>query len=573
MEKINKLRKLIIENNLDGYIIPKNNEFFNEYIPDLSDKLKFITKFSGSYGFALIMKNKRYLFVDGRYKLQAKIESGKLFKVILINEGLPSEIISQKNLKIGFDPKLHTSKFLNFFFNKKNLKLIPIKENLIDKIQIRKNTLKNSKFYSLPKNAYDQNYKIKIKKLVKILNKKKIDVQFVSSGENIAWLLNIRGRDTEYSPVTNAYLILDKNKKISLFCDLEKIKNSFKRKFNGVNFIAIKYFDSYISTLKNKKILIDSSSCSFLFESILIKKNKILKLSDPINLLKSIKTKTEIKNITKCHLFDGAALTKFLFWVKKNYNKIRIDEISAANQLLKFRKKYKSFKFSSFPTISGSGPNGAIIHYKATRKSKRFLQKGDIYLVDSGGQYNFGTTDVTRTISLNNDNKRIKNIFTRVLKGHIAVANYKLNNSTNGGQIDYVAREPLRQINLNYAHGTGHGVGYFLNVHEGPQSITKNNKIKFEEGMIVSNEPGYYENGKFGIRIENLIRVKKNGKARYSFENLTMVPIEKKLIEKKLLTKNEIIWLNKYHKTVYKNIKNFMSKNELVELKLACSEI
>ena len=226
-------------------------------------------------------------------------------------------------------------------------------------------------------------------------------------------------------------------------------------------------------------------------------------------LLKSIKSKTEIKNSIKSHIYDGAALTKFLIWVKKNYIKNNINEISAQQKLLQFRKKNKNFKFLSFPTISSSGPNGAIIHYKASKESNRKLKRGDIYLVDSGGQYNFGTTDVTRTISLDNNSKKIKDIFTRVLKGHIAVASYKLKKNTCGNHVDIVARKSLKEINLDYAHGTGHGVGYFLNVHEGPQAISKNNKVKFKEGMIVSNEPGYYENGKFGIRIENLIRVKK----------------------------------------------------------------
>ena len=293
---------------------------------------------------------------------------------------------------------------------------------------------------------------------------------------------------------------------------------------------------------------------------------------DPIYLLKSVKSKIEIKNSIKAHIYDGAALTKFLIWIKKNYKNKNISEISAQEKLFKFRKKNKDFKFLSFPTISGSGPNGAIIHYKASIKSNRELRQGDIYLVDSGGQYNFGTTDVTRTISPDNNNQRIKNIFTRVLKGHIAVASYKLKNNTSGGQIDNAARRPLKAINLDYAHGTGHGVGYFLNVHEGPQAISKSNKVHFKEGMIVSNEPGYYENGKFGIRIENLVRVKKD-KKKYAFKNLTMAPIDKTLINRKILQKNEIKWLNNYHQEVFMNLKKYMNKSELLDLKLACSKI
>jgi len=572
MEKINKLKKLFNYYNLDGYIVPKNDEFFGEYIPENKDKLKFISNFSGSYGFALILKNKNYLFVDGRYTLQAKIQSGKFFNIITIPNNFPSNILKKKKLKIGFDPKLHTQKTLKIFFNKTNCKLISINQNLIDKLWIKKENSNLKKFYTLPKKAVDQNYRLKINKLLNVLNRKKVDFQFISASENIAWLLNIRGQDSVFAPMPNSYLSLDSNKKINLFCDLKKIEHSFKKKFKDIRFIDIKYTNLFLSKIKNKKILIDSSSCSIYFESILKKNNKITEFLDPIYFLKSVKSKIEIKNTIKTHIYDGAALTKFLFWIKKNYKKQNVSEISAQEKLLKFRKENKDFKFLSFPTISGSGPNGAIIHYKASKKSNRKLQKGDIYLIDSGGQYNFGTTDVTRTISLDNNNKRIKDIFTRVLKGHIAVASYKLKNNTCGAQIDLTARKPLREINLDYAHGTGHGVGYFLNVHEGPHAISKNNRVNFKEGMIVSNEPGYYENGKFGIRIENLVRVKKN-KESYSFDNLTMAPIDKSLINKNILKKNEINWLNDYHKDVFNNLKKFMNKSELFDLRQACSKI
>ncbi|MBD1172330.1 aminopeptidase P family protein [Pelagibacterales bacterium SAG-MED05] len=572
MEKINKLKRLFNYYNLDGYIVPKNDEFFEEYIPESKDRLKFISNFSGSYGFALILKNKNYLFVDGRYTLQAKIQSGKFFQIVTIPNKFPSDILSKKKLKIGFDPKLHTQKSLKIYFNKANCKLFSINQNLVDKLWYKKQNNNLKKFYFLPKKAVSQNYEFKINKLINILNKKKIDFQFISASENIAWLLNIRGQDSEFTPIPNAYLTLDFNKRINLFCDLKKIEYSFKKKFKNIKFIDIKYTDLFLSKIKNKKILIDSSSCSIYFENILKKNNKIIEFLDPIYFLKSIKSKVEIKNTIKSHIYDGAALTKFLFWLKRNYYKHNINEITAQEKLLKFREKNKNFRFLSFPTISSSGPNGAIIHYKASKKSNRKLKKGDIYLVDSGGQYNFGTTDVTRTISLNNDSKRIKDIFTRVLKGHIAVASYKLKKNTHGAQIDNAARKPLKEVNLDYSHGTGHGVGYFLNVHEGPHAISKNNKINFQEGMIVSNEPGYYEDGKFGIRIENLIRVKKNKKV-YSFDNLTMAPIDKSLINKNILKKDEINWLNSYHQDVFNNLKKFMNKLELFDLKQACSKI
>ena len=572
MEKINKLKKLLNNYNIDGYLIPKNDDFFSEYITENKDRLRFVSNFTGSYGFALILKHKNYLFVDGRYTLQAKTQSGKLFKILTIPGQLPSDILKNKKFKIGFDPKIYTRRTLEMFFKKTNSKLVPINKNLVDNLWFNKNNFDVKRFYILPKKATSQNYKSKVKKVIKILNKKKVDVQFISASENIAWLLNIRGGDSEFTPLPKAYLVLDNSQKINLFCDLKKTEYGFKKKFKDIKFIDIKFTEQFLTKIKNSKILIDSNTCSVHFENILKKNNKIIQFPDPVYSLKSVKNKIEISNTVKSHLYDGAALTKFLFWVKKNYNKKSINEISAQEKLLKFRKKNQNFKFLSFPTISGSGPNGAIIHYQASEKSNRKLRKGDIYLIDSGGQYNFGTTDVTRTISLDNNNKRIKEIFTRVLRGHIAVANYKIETNTNGSLIDKAARKPLKEIRLDYAHGTGHGVGYFLNVHEGPHAISKSNKVKLKEGMIISNEPGYYENGKFGIRIENLIRVKKY-KMRYVFDNLTMVPIDKSLINKNILRKNEILWLNNYHRDVYKNLKSFMNKTELLDLQQACSKI
>ena len=572
MEKINQLKKLFNNYNLDGYIVPKNDEFFGEYIPENKDKLKFISNFSGSFGFALILKNKNYLFVDGRYTLQAKKQSGENFKIITIPNKFPSDILKKKKLKIGFDSKLHTQKDLKIFFYNTNCSFKAIEQNFINKIHIKKEKNKSNNFYALPKKATGQTYKSKINRLVKILNKEKVNLQFITASENIAWLLNIRGQDSDFTPIPNAYLIIDIKKKVNLFCDLRKVNLSFKKKLKNIEIRDIKYISLFLTKIKGKKFLIDSSTCSIYFEELIKRENKIMKFLDPVYSLKSVKSKIEIKNTIKSHIYDGAALTKFLFWIKNNYKKKNIYEIDAQEKLLKFRRENKDFKFLSFPTISGSGPNGAIIHYKATKKSNRKLKKGDIYLVDSGGQYNFGTTDVTRTISLDNNDKRIKDIFTRVLKGHIAVASYKLKKNTDGKQIDRAARKFLKEVNLDYAHGTGHGVGYFLNVHEGPQAISKNNKVNFREGMIVSNEPGYYENGKFGIRIENLVRVKKMKNAIF-FDNLTMAPIDKSLINKKILQIKEINWLNNYHKNVFNNLKKFMNKWELFELEQACSKI
>ncbi len=571
MEKIIKLRKYFKKEKIDGYLVPKNDEFFGEYIPSYNDRLNYISNFSGSYGFALILKNKNYLFVDGRYTLQALKQSGKFFKIITFPKIMPSVILKNKKLTIGFDPNLFTRKTINFF-GRNNCNFKPLENNLVDRIWKRNFKYSKNNFYKLPENSVGESYKSKINKIVYNLKKKNANYHFITSSENSAWLFNIRGRDVKYSPLPHSYVLINQNKEIKFFCDLKKVSKSLKKKFNKVKFLNERALRGELSKITGMKFLIDKNTCSIFYENLIVRKNKILDLQDPIYNLKAIKSKKEITNIRQTHIYDGVALTKFLIWLKKNYSKRKITELSAAKQLLNFRKINKKFKFSSFPTISGSGPNGAIIHYKPTIKTNRKLKKGDIYLVDSGGQYEFGTTDVTRTISLNNKNKRIKNIFTRVLKGHIAVANYNLKKNTTGSQIDSSARKYLKQIGLDYAHGTGHGVGYFLNVHEGPQAISRNNRIKFEEGMIVSNEPGYYEKNNFGIRIENLIYVKKSKQKKY-FENLTLAPIDKDLINEKLLSKAERKWMNLYHKNVFNLIKKFMAKHEIQDLKKACSTI
>ena len=573
MEKIGKLRNLFKQFNLDGYIIPKNNNFFGEYVPAPEDNLKYISNFSGSAGFAIILKDKNLMFVDGRYTEQATIQCGKNYKIFTIPKNYPFNVFKNKNLNLGFDPKLHTENSLNRLFNNSLVKLKPINENLIDLIWSRKKNLSIKSFYLIKDADAGEKLENKLSNLCKQIKSSKADYLFTTASENIAWLLNIRGYDTDYSPLPNSHAFIDKNKKILLFCDLKKINKSLRLKLNK----KIKIYDfnqipSFISKLLNKKILIDVLTCSIFFKTLISKNNLVIEKQDPIYFLKSLKNKTEIKNSIKSHIYDGAALTKFIFWLKNGFKTKKITEISAQEKLLKFRKNIKSFYSPSFPTISGTGSHGAIIHYKADKKSNRLLKKGDIYLVDSGGQYLYGTTDVTRTLSLDSNNHKIKEIFTRVLKGHIAVASYALSQNSNGDEIDIVARKSLREINLDYPHGTGHGVGCFLNVHEGPQGISKGNKVRFKEGMITSNEPGFYKKNHFGIRIENLIYVKKI-KNKLKFVDLTLAPIDKSLIVGKLLTFSEKNWLNKYHQRVFKNLKQYMNKIELTQLKQACSDI
>ncbi len=573
MEKIIKLRKLFKTFNLDGYIIPKNNNFFGEYVPESEDNLKYISNFTGSAGFAVILKNKNYMFVDGRYTTQAGIQCGKKFQICNIPNEYPFSTFRNKNLNLGFDPKLHTDNSINRLFGNSFIKLKPVNKNLIDLLWKRERDLNIKPFYLIKDQDAGSKAQEKLDRLVKIIKFNKADCSFVTAAENVAWLLNIRGQDISYSPLPNSHAVVDKNGKVLLFCNLKKINKSFKTKINkNVKIYDFNLLPSFFLNLSDKNIFVDSSTCSVFYKSIIKKNNLIIEKQDPIYYLKSLKNKVEIKNSIRSHIYDGAALTKFIFWLKNNFKTKKISEISAQEKLLGFRKKNKLFYDLSFPTISGSGPNSAIIHYKADKKSNRLLKKGDVYLVDSGGQYFYGTTDVTRTLSLDVQNNKIKEIYTRVLKGHIAVASYKLNKNSHGDKIDKSARKFLRDINLDYPHGTGHGVGYFSNVHEGPQAISKGNKVKFQEGMITSNEPGYYKKNHFGIRIENLVYVKKI-KNKLKFEDLTLVPIDKKLIERNLLTSSEKIWLNKYHQKVFNCLKKFMNNLELTQLKQACSNI
>ncbi len=553
--RLKKLKDQFVEYNLDGYVIPKNDEFFSEY--SNKDRLGFITNFKGSAGYAVILKNKNYLFVDGRYTIQAKIQSGKNFKIVDYKEILDIKIF--KNLNLGIDPKLFTSDQVKKFFLKNNRVTI-INENLVDNI-FKTKKKKIIPFYSLDKRVTGENHFRKIQKILSFLRKEGLDHILISAPENVAWLLNIRGYDSPTSPIPNCHLVISKKREIYLIVNKEKSKNLIKeKKLKKNQIIDPQNLLNFFNNLNGKNILIDRKTCSLYFENILKKKFKIIKKEDPIYLLKSIKNKVEIENMINTHLIDGVALTKFIFWLKMK-KKIDVTEFEAQNKLEYFRKRNPNYLFPSFDTIAGTGKNGAIVHYRATRNNTRPLKKNEIFLCDSGGQYKFGTTDVTRTICFKNQSKEIKDIFTNVLKGHIAVVKTNLNKKKTGKLIDIEARRFLKKNNQDYNHGTGHGVGFFLNVHEGPQAISKQNSVKIQSGMILSNEPGYYKRGKFGIRIENLIYAKKI-KNRLIFKNLTLAPIEKDLINFKLLTIEERDYIFKYHFEVYSKLSPFLNKKE-----------
>ncbi len=559
-KKIQKLRELIEFHNLDGYVIPKNDAYFSEF--SKPDRLKTISNFTGSAGFAIVLKKENFLFVDGRYTIQAKIQSGKFFKILEIPKFWPKDVLKKYNKKLilGFDPQLFTSNILKKHFNN-YCKPSLIKNNFIDLIKKEKATNSVELFYNLNNKIAGESVSSKINRLIKKIKSKNIDNIFISAPENVAWLLNLRGKDNPFSPLPNCKIILTKNKNIFFFSCPKKIKKIKKNKtYKNFKYYRYKEFSKIISRLNGKNFCIDSATCSVSNEFIIKSFFNITSHIDPCYIMKSVKNSTEIKSMAKAHIEDGFALTKFIFWIK-NINKKKVTEIDAKNKLEKFRKINKNYLFPSFNTISGTASNGAIVHYKASKRSNKVIKKNDIFLCDSGGQYKYGTTDVTRTICFTKQKKSIKDIFTKVLKGHIAVATTNISKYKTGKQIDLRARKFLKKDGLDYTHGTGHGVGFFSNVHEGPQSISKYNTVKLKEGMILSNEPGYYKKGFYGIRIENLVYIKKN-KKKLQFENLTLAPIEKDLISYNLLNKKEKEYLFNYHLNIYAKYSKLLNKRE-----------
>ena len=571
MNNLNKLKNLLIKKNIDAYLVPKNDCFFNEFIKTGNDRLRYVSNFTGSAGTALIFKKKNYLFVDGRYTLQAKQESGHPFNIIDISKVNILNFLKKNhaNIKIGFDPNLFRFQVIENILKEK-INLVSIEKNLIDQVwNAKKKEIYKNAF--ILKNQYSGiSHTNKIKSLRDLLDINKKNSFFISSNENVCWLLNIRGQDSFYSPLLNAFALIQQNK-ITVFCNLKKVGNklikSFKKDFQFSDIKSLK--ESLIKT-KILSVKIDPAITSYglikLLQSIKIKCEFI---KDPIFYLKSKKNKIEIQNLKIVHMFDGVALVKLFFWLDYFKNKKKLNEISCQKKLESFRKKNSFYLGPSFPPISGFNKNGAIIHYNATNKTNLSLTGNGIYLLDTGGQYSWGTTDVTRTISLGKPSLYKKNIYTRVLKGHLALKNFQLKNNTTGVQLDQAARKYLKQIGLDYQHSTGHGVGYYLNVHENPPSISKKSMERFSVGQVVSNEPGYYLEGQFGMRIENLIYVNKI-KKKLLFEDLTLVPYDKNLINKNLLSKVEIGYLNSYHKEVFEKLNSFLNLKELSFLKKIC---
>ena len=549
MNSLKNIKKYLKVNKIDVCLISKNNQYLNEFIEPRENFLQKITKFSGSLGYALISYNKKILYVDGRYSQQARIQS-KIFTIkdiSFLKKDL--ENLSINNRKLLIDPRTFSSNFINQF-KFKNLVFF----NSINNIR------KKEKIFYLTKQYSGIDTIQKQKKLITKLKLKKNEAFLISSPENIAWLTNIRSSSKPFSKVFNCHALLN-GMQIYIYS-----KQKVGLKLKNIIFKNEKEFEKDLSKIKT--ILFDEKYTSYYHYILLKNKNiKLKSINDPINLFKSIKNNTEISNLKIAHIFDGVAYCKFLYWIKNNKLK-KVSEILCQKKIENLKKKNKFYLGPSFETISAVEKNASIIHYNANDFVKTYLKHGDLYLLDSGSQYFFGTTDMTRTIPLGNQNYFRKRMYTLVLKGHIAVSNANLKKQ-NGRTIDKMARFNLKKYGYNYNHSTGHGVGFLSNVHETPPSISIKSDNKFYCNQVVSNEPGFYENNKFGIRLENLIYV--NNKV--FFENLTLVPFEKSMILKSMLTKKEINWINNYHEEVYEKVQKFLNKNERKFLEEHCSKI
>lgn len=565
MPRLELLRQELKRRGVYAFIQPSNDEFLGEYIPDSAKRLEWLTGFSGSAGTAIITLKKAAFFTDGRYTLQAQKELNKAFEIHNYSELTPSAWLKTQGVKLlGIDSWLHTPQSMKTV-EKQGIVLKPI-ANPIDSLWEERPAEPNAPVQPHVAAFAGETSLAKRHWLVKELKKHKADAFFLTAPDSICWLLNIRGQDVPFTPFVLCRALFFSNRNIVLFIDQEKI-TALAQKHLGTNVLICppSKIEAICKKLAKKKVMLDPAQSSIALFDILQKANaKIVQVTDPCQLEKSRKNPVELANMEEAHVQDGIALVKFLHWFEAQK---KTTEIDAAEKLLSFRKEREGFQGSSFASISGFGSNGAIVHYRAQAKTNKAISGNGLYLIDSGGQYLKGTTDVTRTVLKGKATLEQKEHFTLVLKGHIAIARARFPKGTSGSQLDCLARYALWQEGLDYDHGTGHGVGSYLSVHEGPQRISKRGgDVPLEPGMVLSNEPGFYKPSKYGIRIENLVYVAKEkiekGKTPFfKFETLTLAPIDIRLIDKTLLSQEELLWLDQYHQKVQETLEPFLSKS------------
>jgi len=592
-DRLQALRDQLRAEKLDGFVVPLTDEHMSEYVGSYAQRLAWLTGFEGSAGSAVVLPEQAAIFVDGRYTLQVRQQvSPTEWSYQSVPETSTTQWLEEhagEGARIGYDPWLHTRDWVKKAKEallSRGAELVPVERNPIDEIWKDRPEASKAHLVVQPDQHAGKSAAEKRTEIGDWLAKHKADAAVLSALDSIAWAFNIRGQDVTHTPVALAYALVHADGTADLFVASEKIGPEVRQHLgNGVRLHERSEFESALAGLKDKTVVVDPErAVAAIFEALEKAGAKILTLRDPTILPKAIKNEAEITGQKAAQERDGAAIARFLHWIDEEAPKGDVDELTASDHLEALRRQNPELRDLSFDSISGAGPNGAIVHYRSSEKTNRKLEKGTLYLIDSGGQYVDGTTDITRTVAIGEPTDEMRDRFTRVLKGHIAIATAVFPKGTRGSQLDSFARRPLWEAGLDYAHGTGHGVGSFLSVHEGPQRISPVGSSQsggdepLQVGMILSNEPGYYKTGEYGIRIENLVLVVEREiegaeKEMLGFETLTFAPIERRLIDAEMLDSEELVWLNCYHAHVLARIGPRLSGSDLDWLRNACAPI
>ncbi|HEX8306953.1 MAG TPA: aminopeptidase P family protein [Allosphingosinicella sp.] len=564
------LREQLKSDRLDGFVVPLTDEHMSEYVGSYAQRLAWLTGFQGSAGAAAVLPQEAAIFVDGRYTLQVRDQvDGRHWSYQSVPETSIAEWLgahAPDGGRIGYDPWLHTRDWVaraKEALAGKGAELVPVQRNPIDAVWADKPQPSKARLAVHPDVFTGKSSAAKRQEMADWLHKQKADAAVLSALDSIAWTFNVRGQDVEHTPVALSFAIVNEDGTADMFIASEKIGDDVRQHLgNGVRIHERHAFEPHLRSLAGKTVIADPErAVAAIFEALEKAGAKVVQKRDPSVLPKAIKNQAEIEGHRAAQTRDGAALSRFLHWLSVEAPRGGVDELIAAAKLQQFRQECGDLRDTSFDTISGAGPNGAIVHYRVSEETNRGLEMNSLYLVDSGGQYPDGTTDVTRTVAIGEPTAEMRDRFTRVLKGHIAVARAVFPEGTRGSQLDSFARRFLWEAGLDYAHGTGHGVGAYLSVHEGPQRISPAGSSQsggdetLRAGMFLSNEPGYYKTGEYGIRIENLILVEPREiegaeKKMLGFETLTFAPIDRLLIEAGMLSSEERDWLNAYHARV-----------------------
>jgi Xaa-Pro aminopeptidase len=565
--RVAALRAELARRGLGGFVVPRADRFQNEYVPPCAERLAWLTGFTGSAGLAIVLADRAVLFVDGRYQVQVREEvDGAVFAVEHLVDRPPHEWI-EANLpagaKLGYSPWLHTvdgAERLAKACTAAGATLVPVADNPIDTIWPDRPPAPTGAVVSHDLHYAGESAEEKLVRVRAAIEKLSADALVVSDPHAVSWLFNIRGSDVPHTPVALAFAFVPREGRPALYVDGRKLGNDVRHRLEEIADVrASTEFERDLAALGNerRKVRLDPSACPEAIARLVADSGgTVMRGSDPIASMKAVKNAAEIAGTHAAQLRDGAAVTRFLAWFDREARAGRLTEIDAVEALESFRRDTGLLKDVSFPTIAGAGANGAVVHYRVTRRSNRRIAPGELFLVDSGAQYEDGTTDITRTVAVGTPDANMRANFTRVLKGHIAIARAVFPDGTTGAQLDSFARQYLWRAGLDFDHGTGHGVGSYLSVHEGPARISKLGSAALKRGMILSNEPGYYRTGAYGIRIENLVLVVEAPpvegaeKPLNTFETLTLAPIDTRLVEPALMTADEIAWLDAYHARV-----------------------